>query len=138
MEVQLQDAQYKLDEANRSMGDFDANKKKLSAECGELQRQLEEAESQVNQLGKMKMSLQTQLEEAKRTADEESRERAAAFGKCRNLEHELDGLREQLEEEQEAKNDLHRQLSKANAEVQQWRNKFESEGLARVEELEDA
>ncbi|XP_076340345.1 myosin heavy chain, muscle-like isoform X2 [Tachypleus tridentatus] len=138
IEVQLQDAQYKLEEANRSMGDFESNKKKLSTECADLQRQLEEAESQINQLSKLKMSLQTQLEESKRTADEESRERAAALGKCRNIEHELDGLREQLEEEQEAKNDLHRQLSKANAEVQQWRNKFESEGLARVEELEDA
>ncbi|XP_076329205.1 myosin heavy chain, muscle-like [Tachypleus tridentatus] len=138
LEVQLQDAQYKLDEANRSLGDFDSNKKKISGELGELQRQLEEAESQVSQLNKLKMSLQTQLEETRRAADEESRERAAAMGKCRNLEHELDGLKEQLDEEQEAKNDLQRQLSKSNGEIQQWRNKFESEGLARVEELEDA
>ncbi|XP_076373054.1 myosin heavy chain, muscle-like isoform X2 [Tachypleus tridentatus] len=138
LEVQLMDAQHKLEEVHRTLGDFDSNKKKLTVECGDLQKQLEESESQVNQLSKLKMSLQTQLEEARRTADEESRERAAVLGKYRNLEHELDGLKEQLEEEQESKNDLQRQLSKANAEVQQWRNKFESEGLARVEELEDA
>lgn len=63
----------KLDETNRTLGDFDAAKKKLAAENSELQRQLEDAESQVAQLTKLKSSLQTQLEEAKRTADEESR-----------------------------------------------------------------
>ena len=63
----------KLDETNRTLGDFDASKKKLAAENSDLQRQLEDAESQVAQLTKLKSSLQTQLEEAKRTADEESR-----------------------------------------------------------------
>lgn len=50
---------------------------------------------------------------------------------------ELDGLREQLEEESDAKTDLQRQLSRANAEANQWRVKFESEGMSRAEELED-
>ncbi|XP_076337304.1 myosin heavy chain, muscle-like isoform X5 [Tachypleus tridentatus] len=138
MEIQLQDLQHKLDESVRSLGDFDASKKKLTAENAEMQRQLEDAESQVAQLSKMKMSYLTQLEEARRVADEESRERAAVTGKYRNLEHDLDGMKEQLEEEQEAKADLQRQLSKANAEAQLWRSKYESEGLARVEELEDS
>uniref|UniRef100_A0A6G1S6V3 Myosin heavy chain, muscle n=1 Tax=Aceria tosichella TaxID=561515 RepID=A0A6G1S6V3_9ACAR len=138
MEMQINELQHKLDEANRTIGDFDTSKKKLVVENSELQRQLEEAESQVAQLSKLKSSLQTQLEDAKRTADEESRERASILGKFRNLEHDLDNLKEQLEEEQEAKTDLQRQLSKANAEVQTWRTKYESEGLARLEELEEA
>jgi cell division septum initiation protein DivIVA len=71
--MQLSEVTGKLDETNRTLGDFDASKKKLAAENSELQRQLEEAESQVAQLGKLKTSLQTQLDEAKRTADEESR-----------------------------------------------------------------
>lgn len=37
--------------------------------------------------------------------------------------------REQLEEEQEVKVELQRQVSKLNAEVQQWRAKYESESL---------
>ncbi|GFQ86252.1 myosin heavy chain, muscle [Trichonephila clavata] len=138
MEMQLMELQGKLDESNRSLGDFDAAKKKLTVENADLLRQLEEAENQVSQLTKLKNSLSMQLDEAKRTADEESRERAAVTGKFRNVEHDLDTLREQLEEEQEAKADLQRQLSKANAEVQLWRNKYESEGLARLEELEDS
>ncbi|GFY55713.1 myosin heavy chain, muscle [Trichonephila inaurata madagascariensis] len=138
MEMQLMELQGKLDESNRSLGDFDAAKKKLTVENADLLRQLEEAENQVSQLSKLKNSLSMQLDEAKRTADEESRERAAVMGKFRNVEHDLDTLREQLEEEQEGKADLQRQLSKANAEVQLWRNKYESEGLARLEELEDS
>ncbi|GFV63848.1 myosin heavy chain, muscle [Trichonephila clavipes] len=138
MEMQLMELQGKLDESNRSLGDFDAAKKKLTVENADLLRQLEEAENQVSQLTKLKNSLSMQLDEAKRTADEESRERAAVMGKFRNVEHDLDTLREQLEEEQEGKADLQRQLSKANAEAQLWRNKYESEGLARLEELEDS
>lgn len=53
----------------------------------------------------------------------------------RNLAADMDALREQLEEEQESKSDVQRQLSKANNEVQVWRVKFESEGAARTEEL---
>jgi hypothetical protein len=54
------------------------------------------------------------------------------------LEHDLDNLREQVEEEAEGKADIQRQLSKANAEAQLWRSKYESEGVARAEELEEA
>ncbi|XP_054718745.1 myosin heavy chain, muscle-like isoform X3 [Uloborus diversus] len=138
MEMQLMELQGKMDEANRSLADFDATKKKLAVENGDLLRQLEEAEGQVSQLTKLKSSLMTQLDEAKRTADEESRERAAIMGRFRNVEHDMDTLKEQLDEEQEGKADLQRQLSKLNAEVQLWRSKYESEGLARLEELEDS
>lgn len=73
MEIQLMDLQSKLDDANRSLTDFDANKKRLTVENGDLLRQLEEAEGQVSQLTKLKTSLMSQLDEAKRTADEEGR-----------------------------------------------------------------
>ncbi|XP_055948538.1 myosin heavy chain, muscle-like isoform X7 [Argiope bruennichi] len=138
LEMQLGELQGKMDEAHRSLGDLDAAKKRLTVENSELQRQLEESESLNSQLSKLKMSLQTQLDDVKRMADEEARERATAMGKYRSIEHDLDSFREQLEEEQEAKADLQRQLSKANAEVQLWRSKYESEGLARLEELEES
>ncbi|XP_030752186.1 myosin heavy chain, muscle isoform X40 [Sitophilus oryzae] len=138
LQQNLNDVQGKLDETNRTLNDFDAAKKKLSIENSDLLRQLEEAESQVSQLSKIKVSLTTQLEDTKRLADEESRERATLLGKFRNLEHDLDNIREQVEEEAEAKADIQRQLSKANAESQLWRQKYESEGVARSEELEEA
>ncbi|XP_043518705.1 myosin heavy chain, muscle isoform X5 [Frieseomelitta varia] len=138
LQHQLNETQGKLEEVNRTLNDFDAAKKKLSIENSDLLRQLEEAESQVNQLSKIKISLTTQLEDTKRLADEESKERATLLGKFRNLEHDLDNIREQVEEEAEGKADLQRQLSKANAEAQLWRTKYESEGVARAEELEEA
>uniref|UniRef100_A0A1Q3G4C2 Putative myosin class i heavy chain n=1 Tax=Culex tarsalis TaxID=7177 RepID=A0A1Q3G4C2_CULTA len=134
----LNEVQGKLDETNRTLNDFDTSKKKLSIENSDLLRQLEDAESQVSQLSKIKISLTQQLEDTKRLADEESRERATLLGKFRNLEHDLDNLREQVEEEAEGKGDIQRQLSKTNAEAQLWRTKYESEGVTRAEELEEA
>lgn len=64
--------------------------------------------------------------------------RATLLGKYRNLEHDIDGLREQLDEECETKAEMQRLLSKASAETLMWRSKYESEGLAKVEEAEAA
>ena len=52
--------------------------------------------------------------------------------------HDNDLLREQYEEEQEQKQELQRALSKANAEVAQWRTKYETDAIQRTEELEEA
>merc|ERR1712203_667761 len=46
------------------------------------------------------------------------------------------GIRIRIEEESEMKSDLLKALSKAAAEVQLWKSKYETEGLGRVEELE--
>lgn len=59
------------------------------------------------------------------------------MGRFRNLEFEIDNLREHLDEEIEIKGDLQRQLAKANAEIQLWHTKYEQEGVARIEELEE-
>ncbi|XP_071512368.1 myosin heavy chain, muscle-like [Panulirus ornatus] len=138
LQQQLSELLSKCDESNRTLSDFDAAKKKLHAENGDLLRQLEEAESQIGQLSKIKLSFTNQLEDTRKFSDEESRERATLLGKYRNLEHDIDGLREQLEGESEAKGSIQRMLSKANADAQMWRSKYESEGIARAEELEAA
>lgn len=52
--------------------------------------------------------------------------------------HDADLLREQYEEEQEAKAELQRSLTKTNAEVAQWRTKYETDAIQRTEELEEA
>ena len=58
------------------------------------------------------------------------------LGKFRNLQHDIQKLREQLDEESESKSDLHRQLSKANADIQIYRAQYESEGVAKAEEID--
>merc|ERR1711881_334284 len=52
------------------------------------------------------------------------------------LEHELDGAKEQLDEEVGLKDDVLRQLNKSLQEADMWRQKFETEGLAKAEDLE--
>ncbi|ROT68722.1 myosin heavy chain type 2 [Penaeus vannamei] len=138
VQQQIGEVNVKWDEANRTLNDFDAMKKKLAVENGDLLRQLEEADNQISQLNNLKSSLTTQLEDTKKMVEDESRERGVLLGKFRNLEHDLDGLREQLDEESEAKADANRQLSRVHAEAQMWRSKYESEGVARAEEIEAA
>merc|ERR1719317_785451 len=45
-------------------------------------------------------------------------------------------MKMRIEEEAERKNDTLRALSKAQAEIQLWKSKFETEGLGRIDELE--
>merc|ERR1719225_2568587 len=132
----LNDANKKVEEASLTLGDFENNKRKIAAENADLLRQLQELENQANMLAKLKAQLQTQLDEAKRVADDEAKERAALLGKFKNLEHELDGVKEHLDEESGIKEDLLRQVAKANNESDMWRSKYETEGLAKAEDIE--
>merc|ERR1712038_1665503 len=100
-----------VEEASLTLGDFENNKRKVAAENADLLRQLQELENNAGMLGKIRAQLQSQLDEAKRVADDEGKERHALLGKFKNLEHELDGIREQLEEETGGKDDVLRQVA---------------------------
>ena len=103
----------------------------------DLTRQLEESESQCNQLNKAKQALSKQLEELRAQLEDESRMRAKLQGEARNMQQDNDTLREQMEEEQEGKSDLQRLLTKANAELTDLRRKVESgEVGVRTEEID--
>merc|ERR1719495_1739358 len=114
----------------------EANKRKIAAENSDLLRSLQELENSANMLTKIKIQLAAQLDEAKRMADDEAKERHSLMGRFRNLEHELDGMREQMEEESSSKDDTLRQLNKAIQEGDMWRLKYERDALAKAEELE--
>lgn len=61
-----------------------------------------------------------------------------AQSKLRSAQGDLAQLQESLDEEQEAKNALKKQLSAAKADATGWRTKFEGEATQRIEELEDS
>lgn len=130
------EANQKLDEMARALSEADSSSKKLQIENQDMTRQIEDTENAIAQLGKTKISLTTQLEDTKKLADAEARDRAALTSKFKNLTSELESLRDRIEEESEKKSDALRTLSKAQAETQLWRSKFETEGLGRVDELE--
>eukprot|EP00094_Tigriopus_californicus_P010960 TCALIF_10574-PA protein Name:"Similar to Mhc Myosin heavy chain, muscle (Drosophila melanogaster)" AED:0.06 eAED:0.07 QI:131/0.8/0.63/1/0.8/0.72/11/394/1898 len=156
----ISDMSGRLDEIQRALHEADSSKRKLVVENCDLQHHMEEAErfaaqlskdktsltTQLDdskqaerfaaQLSKDKTSLTTQLEDSKRLAEAETRERINLLGKMKNLEHDLEIMRDQLEEEYEAKQEIERQLSKALADINLWKTRYETDGLARTEEIE--
>lgn len=71
LQHQLLEIQTRYDDAVRSLGDFESNKKKLVAENKDLLRQLEDTEKQLDIFSKLKMSLEHDLHETKIVADEQ-------------------------------------------------------------------
>merc|ERR1712165_321586 len=132
----INDSQIRLEELQRALHEADGAKRKLMVENCDLTHHLDEGERMAAQLSKDRTSLTTQLEDAKRLADAETRERINLLGKMRNLQHELEVMKEHLDEEYEAKMEVERQLSKAFADIQLWKTRYETEGVARSEEIE--
>merc|ERR1719190_158830 len=132
----LNDINKKVEEANLTLGDFDAAKRKIAVENGDMLRAVGDLDNNLNILSKVKGSLASQLEEIKALADNEARERGLLLGKFRNLEHELDGAKEALDEESAGRENILRQVSKSEADGNLWRQKYETDALAKAEELE--
>merc|ERR1712045_563362 len=136
IQQQIYDAQGRLEELQRALHEADGSKRKITVENCDLVHQFEEAERNAATLSKDRSSLTTRLEDAKRLADAETRERINLLGKMRNLQHELEVMKEHLDEEYEAKMEVERQFSKALADIQLWKTRYETEGVARSEEIE--
>merc|ERR1719270_2302262 len=72
----------------------------------------------------------------KALADSEAKDRGALLAKFKMLSTDLENLQEKLENENIRKSDALKSLSKAQAEIQLWRSRYETEGMGRIEELE--
>merc|ERR1739844_165229 len=126
----------KVDNANLTLGDFAASKNKIAVENSDLLRIVGDLDNNLNILAKQKAALAAQLNDVKALCDNEARERGLLLGKYRNLEHELDGAREALDEEAAGRENTLRLCAKAEAESQCWRQKYETDAVAKGEELE--
>merc|ERR1711962_28809 len=132
----LNDLGKKVEEGNLTLGDFEAAKRKMAAENGDLLRQLQELETAANMLTKTKSALAAQLDEQRIIADDVAKDRQSLLGKFRNAEHDVDGMKEHFDEEVSAKENLMRQLNKAQGESDMWRTRYEKDGVGKAEELE--
>merc|ERR1719323_671607 len=126
----------KVDDANLTLGDFAASKSKIACENSDLLRIVGDLDNNLNILAKQKAALAAQLNDVKALCDNEARERGLLLGKYRNLEHELDGARCALEEESAGRENTLRLVAKAEGEAQCWRQKYETDAVAKGEELE--
>ena len=138
MQNDITEATSKMDELQQTLAEAEMQKKRLATEKADLEKEIQEGEGQIRNLSKLKTSLTTQLDDMKRLADAETRDRAVLLGKFRNLESDLENLREKIEEENAAKAEIHRQLSKAIAEGQIWKSRYTTEAVPRLEDLENA
>uniref|UniRef100_A0A8B9X5K1 Myosin heavy chain 7B n=1 Tax=Bos mutus grunniens TaxID=30521 RepID=A0A8B9X5K1_BOSMU len=133
-EDQLSEAKIKVEELQRQLADASTQRGRLQTESGELSL-LEEKESLISQLSRWKALATQSLEEL---CGQPQNGGSALAHAVQALRHDCDLLREQHEEEAEAQAELQRLLSKANAEVAQWRSKYEADAIQRTEELEEA
>merc|ERR1711962_402808 len=138
LEQQRFDVTRRGEEANLTLSDYDNSRKKVVVENADLLHSIEELDNNNAVLAKVKQTLTAQLDETVKISDSEAKERSFLMGKYRNLEHELDLIKGQLEEEGASKNDALRLLSKSVTDAQMWRQRYEQDGLAKAEELESA
>ena len=131
----LNDLNKKVEEANLHLGDLEAFRRRLTAENADVLRQLQEQQNNASLLTKTRAGLVSSLDEAKGLADHEAKERVSLLGKYRNLEHELDGLKQAFDEEVGAKENVTRQVAKSQGDADMWRQKYEIDGMAKAEEL---
>merc|ERR1712135_222548 len=96
----------KYDERAAAFADLSAAKQKLFVDYGNQGHMLEEAESKVSALSRAKSSLAAMVEQLKGEVEEGGKGKSSASHALQAARHDLDMMAEQLEEEQEAKEDL--------------------------------
>jgi myosin heavy chain 6/7 len=136
-ESQVAELQAKVDDQHKLIQDLATAKTKLQGDNTDMEHQMGDFEGQLTGLSKRKAQILAQLEDARRTADEEHQERQALSATVKNLQHELDSIKENIDEEITQKEEILKQLSRARAETAQLKARFDAEGLVNVDEFEE-
>ncbi|PIO71814.1 myosin head [Teladorsagia circumcincta] len=136
-EVLLLELRLKSDEQSRQLQDFVSAKGRLHSENSDLARQVEELEGKIQAATRLKLQFSNELDQTRRFAEEEGRERQNLNSLSKNLARQLEQLREAIEDEVAGKAESTRQLQKAQVELDQWRTKFETEGLIGADEFDE-
>ncbi|KTG43290.1 hypothetical protein cypCar_00033223 [Cyprinus carpio] len=139
LEQQVDDLEGSLEQEKKLRMDLERAKRKLEGDLKLTQESVMDLENDKQQLEerlKKKAAAIAKIEDRQVMAAH-SRKKLKELA-VQSARHDSDLLREQYEEEQEAKAELQRSLSKANSEVAQWRTKYETDAIQRTEELEDA
>lgn len=137
LEVTINELSIRIEELNRTIVDITSHKTRLSQENIELTKEVQDIKVNLENAIYLKSQLAGQLEDARRRAEEDDRRRQIIEANLHQVEIELESVRVQLEEESEARLELERQYVKSQGEVQVWKSKYESEAVARAEEVEE-
>merc|ERR1712110_456049 len=131
MELDLRDARCDLEDAVKGKAELDKTGKLLQGNIVDANTRLDEMARALNEAESSKKRLQVENQDLSRQIDE--LEAAIA-----NMNKGKISVSTQLENENARKSDALKALSKAQAEIQLWKSRFETEGMGRVEELEAA
>ena len=137
-EGQLKTIEGKIAELGQQLSSSELQNKRITIENSEMFTRLEEMLNNVSILQKSKIFLTGQLDEAKQGHKEEVKERQALLSRYRNTEIEYSGVRDQLDDATQQKEDSIRMLNKVSNEANSWRLKFENDAIAKIEEHEAA
>merc|ERR1711936_1129782 len=134
---EIADARAATEEVVRSQASADKANKGLVDNLNAINKKVDAANLTLGDFGmsKTKAALAAQLNDIKALCDNEARERQLLLGKYRNLEHELDGAKEALDEEVAGRENILRLNSKAEGDAAAMRQKYEQEAVAKAEEL---
>ena len=116
-EAQLKALESKMAELGQQLSSNELQNKRMGIENSENYTKLEELMNNVSILQKNKIFLSGQLEEAKHGHQEEVKERQALVSRYRNVEIEYSGVREQLDDATQQKEDSIRMLNKVSTEA---------------------
>nr|ABB96414.1 masticatory myosin heavy chain 2M [Canis lupus familiaris] len=125
LEKDKQVMKAEIDDLNASMETVQKSKMNAEAHIRKLEDSLSEANAKVAELERNQAEINA------------VRTRLQAMVSLANTKHDLDLVKEQLEEEQGGKSELQRLVSKLNTEVTTWRTKYETDAIQRTEELEE-
>ncbi|XP_072400087.1 paramyosin, long form-like [Diabrotica undecimpunctata] len=137
LEITVNELNIRIEELNRTVVDITSHKTRLSQENIELIKEVQDLKVNIENAIYLKSQLAGQLEDARRRAEDDERRRSLLEANLHQVEIELESVRVQLEEESEARLDLERQLVKSQGEVQVYKSKYETEVVARAEEVEE-
>uniref|UniRef100_A0A3P8V5S4 Myosin, heavy chain 6, cardiac muscle, alpha n=1 Tax=Cynoglossus semilaevis TaxID=244447 RepID=A0A3P8V5S4_CYNSE len=143
LKLELDDLSCNMESIVKAKSNMEKLCRTMEDNMNEYKNKYEEGQRVINDLTTQraklgKNSYNQQVDDLRRQLEEEVKAKNALAHAVQSARHDCDLLREQLEEEQEAKAELQRALSKSNSEVSTWRTKYETDGIQRTEELEEA
>ncbi|KAM9261527.1 LOW QUALITY PROTEIN: uncharacterized protein MYH16 [Cariama cristata] len=131
LEDNLSEANARL--ADREKSQAEINAMRLQVKTSQLSCEHEEAQSRLNQIACIKISLTLQADDFQMQLEEESKSCAAAVVSLANTKHDLHPMKE-LEEEEESIAELRCLVSKLNTEV---KIRYRTDATERTKELEE-
>ncbi|KAJ8790148.1 hypothetical protein J1605_021497 [Eschrichtius robustus] len=145
MKMETDDLASNIETISKSKSNVERMCRTVEDQFNEIKAKDDQQTQLIHDLNMQKARLQTQNDAESRPQTQRhsskvlhQEAKSALAHALRSSRHDCDLLRGQYEEEQEAKAELQRALSKANSEVAQWRTKYETDAIQHTGELEEA